>query len=528
MLVLSIILYSLLFIVSAITLWLSAKYMEYLKMTKTYEKLKGHTQFLPATIAALLPSFLLPKGYITEAGIQIGIDGIKRMAKEYQTDCFKLISGLFGLPLVIIDSPDAMKDIAVKGDKNYVKNKRFLISLNELFGRNLFSEWDPSEHYRIRHLVEPAFSPDSLVIVGESTNNTCVNDMIPLMKKDNKKRDVMNDFAYLTLDVIGKAGFGYSFNSFKEMLTKEESSLAVKTQLFFKYFNLYGLLPSTWLRKKTKIGIYGVLHDAADQFQKSIKEIIETREKEFNNCNDNDIDYNDILTLLLKARRDTIEGDNNTTLSDAELIANAFILIVAGHETTARTLGFCCYLLATNPHVQEKLQNFVDEFIKVNQKDTFDYEDFKNGKLEYIRALFKETLRLFPVATGIIRELTKPVQWKEHSLPKGSICLYSWVLSHRNPNYWENPEEFKPERFLDENGKSYVPVKNPFVYSPFGVGNRICIGRQFAEVEAVIAIAHIAKNFTLKLSDPNYKMDTKVFLTLQPKDNLLVDFEERK
>ncbi|KAL9658055.1 hypothetical protein ABK040_012293 [Willaertia magna] len=518
-------------LITLIVLLFISFYIRYKQNTKLLEHIPGIQQFIAPQIAGLLPSFLVPKETITIFESIVTMDGIKYYNEKYgSNDIFKMVFGVLNIPFVVITNPELGKEISTKGAKVFVKNRRFLASLNELFeAPNLFSEWDANEHYRIRHLVEPAFSPDSLGVVASSTNDTCIKDMIPLMKKNNLRRDVMNDFANLTLDVIGKAGFGYSFNSFKELLTKEEveGSLSYKTQQVFKYFLVYGFLPSTWLRKKVNIGFYGILHDAADTFKKNIKEIIESRESEISKSTE-EIESNDILSLLLKARRKSKEEDKKSTLSDAELIANAFVLIVAGHETTARTLGFCCYLLAINPHIMQKLQNFVDEFVQINQKDTFDYEDFKNGKLEYIRAVFKETLRLYPVAPCIVRELAKSIQWKGQTIPKGATCIYAWVLSHKDPKYWEDPEEFKPERFLDDNGRVYNPVKNPFVYSPFGVGNRICIGKSFAEVEAIIALAQIARNFNLKLSNSNYKMKPLVSLTLYPEETLLIDFEQRK
>lgn len=125
----------------------------------------------------------------------------------------------------------------------------------------------------------------------------------------------------------------------------------------------------------------------------------------------------------------------------------------------------------------------MDQFCETYQKETFDYEDFHSGRLDNIKAVFRETLRLYPVAIGIVRELVKNIEWHKKTIPKGTLLVYSWVLSMMSEEHWEDPESFKPTRFLKMDSKSkddptlgeiYNPQSNPFIYTPFGIGGRIC------------------------------------------------------
>jgi cytochrome P450 len=92
---------------------------------------------------------------------------------------------------------------------------------------------------------------------------------------------------------------------------------------------------------------------------------------------------------------------------------------------------------------------------------------------------------------------------------------------HQSEKYWSEPNQFQPERFMNNN------VIDPFIYAPFGVGHRQCIGKQFALVEGTIALANLLRFYKPKLSDPKYRLETEVTITLRPKYPLLIDYEKR-
>ena len=511
------------------SLFILERYLTYRKVCKKVEHIPGYEQFLPPAIASMFPKWLLPKDYFTTAGEFVTIESMEESMKKFGTDHFKVVLGFVNIPLVIVDNPDMGKEIATKGTKIYRKNAIDKKTFIELFSAsNIFSETDQQVWSHQRHLIDPSFAPESLRMVADVTTSIMLEEMIPSIDKQLKSRDVMTDFAKLTMDVIGKAGFGYSFDSFHN----QNNGLEEKTNNFLKYFEVVKLLPSEYLRRNFRVGIFGKLHDAIDSFRVVIKDIIAKREREENN---GDEEQYDVLSLLLKDRKNqtNIQASQDGALSDDELIALIVILLVAGHETTARTLGFALYFLAKNPQVQKELQDGLDLFVKTYKKDTFDYEDFTSGRLDFVKAVFKETLRLLPVAVGIVREMQKSVLWEDKvTIPKGAFTVYTWTMSQRSPKYWDKAEEFIPSRFLKKDETSgqltvFNPQTNPFVYTPFGIGGRICIGKNFAEVEAVMALAYLAHRYQFKLTNPYYKMDLDVRVTLRPKETLLVDLEPR-
>ncbi|KAF0975275.1 hypothetical protein FDP41_005688 [Naegleria fowleri] len=388
------------------------------------------------------------------------MDTMKASAQQFQSDHYKVIIGLINLAFVVHTNPEMGKEIATKGAKLYKKTTQTKRTFVELFnGSNIFAEDDPMVWSHQRHLIEPSFAPESLRMVSCVTEETLRNDMFPYLNENLKRRDVMSEFAKLTMDVIGKAGFSYRFDSFHS----REDTLEQKTNFFMQYVDALRILPTRFLRKHFKVGLYAKLHDSVESFQHVIMDIIRKRELEESSLENRaeKEDKSDVLSLLLRDRK------------VSKRVA----------EEVSRMMSWFLMRLSCLWQDMRRLH------------ETFDYEDFHSGRLDNIKAVFRETLRLYPVAIGIVRELVKNIEWHKKTIPKGTLLVYSWVLSMMSEEHWEDPESFKPTRFLKMDSKSkddptlgeiYNPQSNPFIYTPFGIGGRICIGKSFAEVEGVI------------------------------------------
>ena len=198
-------------------------------------------------------------------------------------------------------------------------------------------------------------------------------------------------------------------------------------------------------------------------------------------------DRTDILSLLLQARDE--EGNQMTA---QEIRDEMLTLLLAGHETSTTGIAWAFYGILSNPEVFSKLSSELQEF------GTTDSELLQNlDKLTYLDAVVKESLRITPVLPNLVRVANEDYQLGEYRLPKGTIispCIY---LTHRDPDYWSDPDKFMPERFL--NG-----AEKPFTYFPFGHGIRRCIGAAFAQYEMKIIITQIMLKLDLSLTD-NYR-----------------------
>uniref|UniRef100_A0A8C8Z0U8 Cytochrome P450 3A n=1 Tax=Prolemur simus TaxID=1328070 RepID=A0A8C8Z0U8_PROSS len=177
-------------------------------------------------------------------------------------------------------------------------------------------------------------------------------------------------------------------------------------------------------------------------------------------------------------------------LSDEEIIAQSIIFMFGGYESTSSVLSLITYELATHPDVQQKLQEEIDVALPNKTPATYDAV----VQLEYLDMVVNETLRLFPIAGRIQRVCKKDVEIKGLFIPKGVVVIIPTHVLHWDPKYWPEPKEFRPERF-SKNNKDNI---DPYLYLPFGVGPRNCIGMRFALISIKLAIVKILQNFSFK------------------------------
>lgn len=207
----------------------------------------------------------------------------------------------------------------------------------------------------------------------------------------------------------------------------------------------------------------------------------------------------DLLSALIKAQ----DPETGAGLTDRQVASNILTFILAGHETTARALAWTLYLLARSPRHQALVKAEV-ESIDVSQPQSLD-------GLVWTRACFEEAMRLFPPAPLFTRVALKATEVAGHRVPAGTAMLISpWVL-HRHRKLWEDPEAFRPERFLPAARDDI----DRFAYLPFGGGPRICIGATFAMQEATIALAVILQTVSLTPYDAVEPLPTHR-ITLRP------------
>lgn len=237
--------------------------------------------------------------------------------------------------------------------------------------------------------------------------------------------------------------------------------------------------------------------------------------------------YNDAFQLLLNAFEGNDEGTkdnkdselmsdfitstkNDKSLSRKEIIAQLITFLFAGYETTATTLHFICYILSFKEDVQDQMRDEITTVL--NGKENIEYDDLTNFK--YLDKVISETLRMYPPLTRNTRLCQNDVIINGIQFKKGTMIAFNVYDIHHNPDIYENPEEFDPNRFSPENKKE----RHPLAYMPWGSGPRICLGMRFAEFTMKIALIELLKNYKLSAADgmPGIKVDIQSVDLIRP------------
>ncbi|MPZ10683.1 MAG: cytochrome P450 [Kiloniellaceae bacterium] len=210
----------------------------------------------------------------------------------------------------------------------------------------------------------------------------------------------------------------------------------------------------------------------------------------------------DLLDLLL---------DNRNGRSDRQICDQFQSMILAGHETTANGLSWCCYLLSLHPESLRRLRSEVREVLQGRPAGFADLP-----ALKYTRMVFDETLRLYPPLWTFSRVAVADDAFAGLELPAGTNVMLNMFAVHRRPALWDNPEGFDPSRFDPQRKNS-----QRFAYFPFSDGPRSCLGERFAILESMIALAGIVDRFDLQLL-PGQNVEPEPMITLRPRGPLLM------
>ncbi|MGS2744281.1 cytochrome P450 [Halomonas sp. LS-001] len=194
----------------------------------------------------------------------------------------------------------------------------------------------------------------------------------------------------------------------------------------------------------------------------------------------------------------------------------AIVMFMAGHETTANSLAWCWYLLDYDRDAMAKLQHELDSVLQV-RTPTFDDID----QLPYTRAVFEESMRLYPPVPLLSRQAREEDQIRNRKVTRNSVILAVPWLLHRHRKLWEAPDHFIPERFMPG-----APRPDKFAYLPFSVGPRVCLGKRFGLYEGILCLATLAQQFTPHCL-PDHKTEIECRLTLRPEGGLPMTLNPR-
>jgi cytochrome P450 len=223
----------------------------------------------------------------------------------------------------------------------------------------------------------------------------------------------------------------------------------------------------------------------------------------------------DLLSLLIDASDE--EGE---ALNDQQIRDEVMTLLFAGHDTTTSTVAFMCYELARHPDVAAALRDELDRVLGTERPDA---GLLMSGQLELLEMVLDETLRMYPPAWVGGRRAAATFEFAGQTVPANAYVNYSSWASHHLSEVFEEPFEFRPERFSPE-PKAALPKG---AYVPFGAGSRICIGMRFGQLEIKAIASQLLRDFEFSL-EPGYQLRTRQMPTIGPRGGVPLRIRRRE
>lgn len=402
---------------------------------------------------------------------------------------------MMGKPMIIASGPEIIKELS--DETRFDKSVRGpLRRVRSIGGDGLFTSDTTAPNWSKAHnILMPTFSQKAMVDYLPQMIDIAEQLMLKWERLNaDDEIDVARDMTGLTLDTVGLCGFDFRFNSFYRedfhpfigALTRTLETSMMQRQLPLEDITLR----SRFKQQDEDVSYMNALVD----------DIISERRRSGG-------EQNDLLNFML-AGKDKVTGEG---LSDENIRFQINTFLIAGHETTSGLLSFTMYYLLKNPDVLAKAYAEVDAVLghDVAQPPTI----AQIGKLDYVRAILSESLRLWPTAPAFsLAPFKDEMVAGKYPLKKGSYITVLLPMLHRDKSVWgEDAEVFNPDNFSRE----AEATRPAYAYKPFGNGQRACIGRQFAMQEAILVLGMILQRFQL-FDHSNYELKIKETLSLKP------------
>lgn len=421
-------------------------------------------------------------------------------ARETYGDVVRFRVGLWSVYL--LSHPDDVKHVLQDNHQNYRKGFTFGY-LKPLVGSGLLTA--EGESWRVqRRLIQPAFHHqrlDSMVELMAKAAEDLASRW--LVRRETCPVDVVQEMTAVTLQIVSKAILGVDLDAATSQIG--EAMRVTQEQINWRITHLF----STPDRYPTPRNLR--FRRSLRVLEDLVSSMIEI--KRVNQSRNQAEGGNDVLSLLLEDQ----DGEPASAIPDLLLRDEVMTFLLAGHETTANALAWTCHFLALNPEAEERLHSEVDSVLNGRRPTLADL-----SRLRFTRMVFEETLRLRPPVWALGRFSLADDQAGRYRLSAYSSVLLSPYVTHRHPEFWEIPERFDPDRFRPEQ----VASRPGHAYFPFGAGPRMCIGREFAVMEAVVCLATIAGRFRLR-NFANHTVELEPLITLRPKGGMPMYVEER-
>ncbi len=418
----------------------------------------------------------------------------RRLSAEYG-DVVAMRAGKY--PIYLLNNPADIERLLVT-EASSTRKPELLRRTKETLGEGLLTA-DGEYWKRQRRLATPAFRREALEEYTRTMESLTVR-MLDTWE-DSPPANLHHEMMELTLKIVSATLFGTDID--RSTIREVGRILEIVLDRFLDYQTVMWVL-FDWVPRPAKRRF----DRALGQLDRIIYEIIDNRDRRIGA---------EGKTLL--DRYSEAVDDDGTGMSRKALRDEVTTLFLAGHETTANALTFTFWLLARNPEVCDDL---LDE-IRTTDGQPVSIESLREESL--LRGVINESLRLYPPAWRVGRELTKSVDLGGYSIPPGSQVFASQWSVHRDRRWFEDPDEFRPRRWLGRPGGMPAETANAprYAYFPFGGGPRLCIGSRFAELEMMVVLRGVLSRYRPTLRGT---ADLELFptITLRPAGPVPVEF----
>jgi cytochrome P450 len=400
---------------------------------------------------------------------------------------FEIFSRPFlGRTSFLVNHPEGIRRVLVDNHASYGRTPATVRILRPVLGDGLFLATGAAWRHQ-RRIMSPAFAPRSLDVAARHIAQVTDGALAEVAARGTGAVDLLRVVQRLALEVAGRSFFSQGMSRHGPALRAafERYGAKISRPSFLDF-----LLPA-----ETPSPIDAARWWLARDFKRVLDRMIAERRQ--TPPHDPPRDLFDVLV----SARDPETGAGFTPVQLRDQIAT---LAVAGHETTALAMFWACYLLCMAPEVQERV---AEEARTVDLSP--EAADGVMDRLPLTKAVVQEALRLYPPAFTVVRLALREDEVAGQTVPEGSLVVIApWIL-HRHKKRWSHPERFDPTRFVPG-----APPVDRFAYLPFGIGPRVCIGAQFALIEATLVLAKLARAFRLELIGPKRVTPVAVVTTV--------------
>ncbi|KAK3836217.1 MAG: cytochrome P450 [Linnemannia gamsii] len=435
---------------------------------------------------------------------------------------------LFNSLQVVLGDPKAIQHVFSTHAYDYQKPDVAVRLLSAVIGKGLLlSEGDV--HRKQRKMLNPAFS------------HRHVKDMVPTMavpadilakiweeRVDQSEDgvvefDVAEDIGSCTLDIIGRAGFGYDFQALTNPdneLSHAYRQLFISTSPGIQFLRLFVPFYNHIPFKHNRVRKQGT-----QTIDKETTRIIQEKRTQIAaGIEDGEGEGKDLMSILIRAN-EQVGSSDDSKLTDRELKDQIMTFMAAGHETTSAAVTWIFHIFSTHSEVQKRVRQEMLDHIgrpKGSNKTPLSYDAL--NALPYLNACVKELLRIIPPVHLTSRVAARDDKILGYDIPKGTQLFLSSACIHKLKSvYGEDAEEFKPERWMDPSTLTEEQCKSTklvtpdmsWAYQPFLTGPRSCIGSKFATIEMKIIIYYLLLDLEYSPA-PGFTFTKSPRLTMKP------------